>query len=155
MTSSITSTPYGISVSRAITRETASDVPSAIADLAAPFRAVYEEMDFYAPLEASPSVVAVLEAYPKLLGLLEVEVAAYVQAYADKCDPSDASEDAVNKTEPWYREELIALRDMIAERIHNVRQFDADQLLALSHLHEKLCREIGLAPSMATPAGKT
>ena len=86
MTSSITSTPYGISVSRAITRETASDVPSAIADLAAPFRAVYEEMDFYAPLEASPSVVAVLEAYPKLLGLLEVEVAAYVQAYADKCD---------------------------------------------------------------------
>lgn len=85
-TSAITSTPDGISVSRAITRETACDPPSEIADLVAPFRAIYEDLDFFAPIEASPEVVAVIEAYPKLVQLLENEIAAYVRAYADKCD---------------------------------------------------------------------
>lgn len=82
----VTSTPDGICVSRAVTRETTGDLPSELVALVAPFRALYEEMDFFAPMEAVPSVVAVLEAYPKLVDLLEVEISAYVRAYADKCD---------------------------------------------------------------------
>lgn len=81
----ITSTPNEISVSRAVTRETASDLPSEIVALVAPFRAIYEDLDFFAPIEASPEVVAVIEAYPALVQLLEGEIAAYILAYADKC----------------------------------------------------------------------
>lgn len=76
---------------RTATKEQTSDLPSVVHEVVAPFRAVLDDLQettrrwgSLRPMD--PTVRAVLEAYPKLMVLLEVEFVAYIKAYADKCD---------------------------------------------------------------------
>jgi hypothetical protein len=78
--------PSEISVSRTPTRETQDSLPAVIRDLLVPFQLLRDAIDFSSGVPLEPSISAVVTAYPRLLAILEGEVAEYIRAYADKCD---------------------------------------------------------------------
>lgn len=55
------------------------------------------------------------------------------------------------RDEIWYREELIALRDLVSAALIGPNDLDRLALSALDHLHRKLSTAIEIAPSGRTP----
>lgn len=52
----------------------------------------------------------------------------------------------------WYREELVALRDLVHAHVQSgAAALDVHQQAALGHLYAKLCSAIETAPSGRTP----
>lgn len=75
-----------IAIGRTPTAQVTMDVPHLFRELVKPFSALLDALEFSKGLPVEPSVQAILEAYPKLIDLIESEVAAYVAAYNSRCE---------------------------------------------------------------------
>jgi hypothetical protein len=77
---------HGIAIGRTPTTRVAVDLPSLFRELVAPYVELLAALEWRKGDPVEPSVQAILDAYPALIGLVETEVAAYVATYASRCE---------------------------------------------------------------------